>query len=206
MSKLQHFLERSHHNLNFVKIWPEKQIFWGVALVQVQWLRTVTRYDLDNLKQCCKRIKTKSQKILRTNCVDVELAWENQPGGLYESRSKELSLREKCPNTEFFLVRIFPHSDWIQRDTEYLSVFGEIQRGINHRGGDKSPRWFLKTLNCPRFTWAISKFSKMHSDNLSQTLQTHHYYSTLERRGIVLPNKSLLLLIHLNWKTAEIDM
>ena len=24
---------------------------------------------------------------------------------------------------EFFLVPIFPHSDWIQRDTKYLSVF-----------------------------------------------------------------------------------
>ena len=32
-------------------------------------------------------------------------------------------LHEKCPNTEFFLVRIFPHSDWIRRDTEYLSLF-----------------------------------------------------------------------------------
>ena len=32
-------------------------------------------------------------------------------------------LREKCSNTEFFLVRIFPHSDWIRRDAEYLSVF-----------------------------------------------------------------------------------
>ena len=31
-------------------------------------------------------------------------------------------LREKCPNTAFFLVRILPHSDWIQRDT-YLSIF-----------------------------------------------------------------------------------
>ena len=27
------------------------------------------------------------------------------------------SLREKCPNTEFFLVRIFPHSGWIRRDS-----------------------------------------------------------------------------------------
>ena len=27
------------------------------------------------------------------------------------------------PNTEFFLVRIFPHLDWIRRDTLYLSVF-----------------------------------------------------------------------------------
>ena len=32
-------------------------------------------------------------------------------------------LREKCPNTELFLVRIFTHSDWIRRDTKYLSVF-----------------------------------------------------------------------------------
>ena len=23
---------------------------------------------------------------------------------------------QKCPNTGFFLVRIFPHSDWIRRD------------------------------------------------------------------------------------------
>ena len=28
-----------------------------------------------------------------------------------------------CPNTEFYLVRIFPHSDWMRRDTEHLSVF-----------------------------------------------------------------------------------
>ena len=27
------------------------------------------------------------------------------------------SLREKCPDAEFFLVRIFPHLDWIRRDT-----------------------------------------------------------------------------------------
>ena len=32
-----------------------------------------------------------------------------------------ISLREKCANTEFFLVRIFPHLDWIRKDT-YLSV------------------------------------------------------------------------------------
>ena len=31
------------------------------------------------------------------------------------------SLREKCPNTEFFLVRIFTHLE--RRDTSYLSVF-----------------------------------------------------------------------------------
>ena len=33
------------------------------------------------------------------------------------------SLRGKCPDTEFCLVRIFLHSDLIGRDTPYLSVF-----------------------------------------------------------------------------------
>ena len=31
----------------------------------------------------------------------------------------QTSLREKCPNTEFFRVRIFPHSGWIRRDTDF---------------------------------------------------------------------------------------
>ena len=46
------------------------------------------------------------------------------------------TLREKCPNTEFFLVRIFPHSDWIRRDTLYLSVFSPNARKY---GQEKTP-------------------------------------------------------------------
>ena len=30
-----------------------------------------------------------------------------------------LTLREKCPNTELFLIHIFPHSDWMGRDTSF---------------------------------------------------------------------------------------
>ena len=37
-------------------------------------------------------------------------------------------LSEMCPNTEYFLVRIFPHSDWIRRDTKYLYVFSPNAR------------------------------------------------------------------------------
>ena len=29
-----------------------------------------------------------------------------------------------CPNTEFFLARIFPHSDWIQRHTPNAGKYG----------------------------------------------------------------------------------
>ena len=32
-------------------------------------------------------------------------------------KTAQWSLCEKCPNTEFFLVCIFPHLDWIRRDT-----------------------------------------------------------------------------------------
>ena len=39
--------------------------------------------------------------------------WTNAP----------ITMREKCPNTELFLVRIFLYSDWIRRDTLHLSVF-----------------------------------------------------------------------------------
>ena len=46
-----------------------------------------------------------------------------------------LPLREKCPNTEFFLVRIFPHSGWIfspnagkygPEKTPYLDTFHAV--------------------------------------------------------------------------------
>ena len=33
-------------------------------------------------------------------------------------------LREKCPNTEFLLVRIFPNSNWIRRETSYAGKYG----------------------------------------------------------------------------------
>ena len=56
-----------------------------------------------------------------------------------------LALREKCRNTEFFLVRIFPHLEWIRRDThpsvfnsnagkygpEKNSVSGNFSRSVN---------------------------------------------------------------------------
>ena len=41
---------------------------------------------------------------------------------LVDFESASFAPREKCLNTEFFLVRIFPHSDWIRRDTPYLSI------------------------------------------------------------------------------------
>ena len=44
------------------------------------------------------------------------------------------SLREKCPNTEFFLVRIFLHSDRIRSDkTPYLNTFHAVNIVLRKR-------------------------------------------------------------------------
>ena len=38
-----------------------------------------------------------------------------------------------CPNTEFSLVRIFPHSDWMPRDTPYLSVLVRMPKNTDQK-------------------------------------------------------------------------
>ena len=40
--------------------WPEKTFFWEMLLVQVQ-------YGLQTLRQCGKKVQTKSPKVLETN-------------------------------------------------------------------------------------------------------------------------------------------
>ena len=37
-----------------------------------------------------------------------------------------LTVREKCPNTKFLLIRIFPYSDWIQRKNLCYSHYVKI--------------------------------------------------------------------------------
>ena len=49
--------------------------------------------------------------------------WNNNWVWLISPKIATITLREKCSGTEFFLVPMFPLSDWIQRDTSYLSVF-----------------------------------------------------------------------------------
>ena len=57
-------------------------------------------------------------------------------------RKKYSTLREKCPNTEFFLVRIFLYSDWIRIKSSYL-VFRKIRTRKNYVFGhfSRSPIW-----------------------------------------------------------------
>ena len=62
-------------------------------------------------------------------CYKCRITWKVTP-------------REMCPNTEFFLVRIFSHSDWIRRDTPYLSVSSP---NVGKYGPEKTP--YLDTFH-----------------------------------------------------------
>ena len=75
-----------------------------------------------------------NKKCCQTRCGNKCL--QPSMSGKYKHSNPELSLREKCRNTEFFLVRIFPHSNWIRRDTSYLSVFCSIAEKY---GPEKTP-------------------------------------------------------------------
>ena len=68
---------------------------------------------------------------------------------LNSSYWEKLTICEMCPYTEFFLVRIFPHSDWTRRDT-YLSVFSP---NAGKYGPGKIP--YLDTFHA---VWRSQKF------------------------------------------------
>ena len=50
------------------------------------------------------------------------------------------SLNEKCPNTEFFMVRIFPYSDWIRRFTRSACLILQFGIKINKNRVQKRGR------------------------------------------------------------------
>ena len=59
------------------------------------------------------------------------------------------------PNTEFFLVRIFPHSDWIRRDTKHTSYLSVLSPNVGKYGPEKTPIW---TLFTQWVWWALLQF------------------------------------------------
>ena len=62
----------------------------------------------------CDREKPQKCKKECSPCTEDHVSWK--------------PLREKCPNTELFLVRIFLHSDWIRRNTVSLRIQSEYRK------------------------------------------------------------------------------
>ena len=84
----------------------------------------------------CKKCSNKWLAMLLLLIVDLSIFVVAVFYFKIDAFSGYLTLREMCPITEFFLVRIFPHSDGIQRDTKYLSVFSP---NAGKYGPEKTP-------------------------------------------------------------------
>ena len=113
-SKSKGFIVRHHklllasHNIFFVLlIIKEFESLW--AVVKNAYL-TLFYFSMYFARSVNVRKRDKPRQEKPTN---IRVTFNR--GIIYHSHS----LREKCQNTEVFLVRIFTHSDWIRRDTEY---------------------------------------------------------------------------------------
>ena len=60
-----------------------------------------------------------------------------------------IALREKCPNTELFLARIFPHLAWTRRDTVSLRIQSECGR-IRTRNNSVFAHFLRSVGNCSK--------------------------------------------------------
>ena len=80
-----------------------------------------------------------------------------------QQKKKRQTMREKCPNTEFFLVHIFSHSDWTRRDTPYLDTFHAVLFCDPPTfPSSQKPIYCLKTIE-PANIWQISPLPRLTS-------------------------------------------
>ena len=108
-------------------------LLWDVQGCRLYWAGVMPYigYCRGSLTYCGKGIRM-GKRCYKILVRDVPCAWVS----LFVYHC------ERCPNKEFFLVRIFPHSDWIWRDTEYLSVFSP---NAGKSGREKTP--YLNTFH-----------------------------------------------------------
>ena len=62
-----YFYDRSYHNLNFIRLLPEKIIFLRGTLGSSSTTWSTTRYGFLVLRQCGKKVAIENQKVLRAN-------------------------------------------------------------------------------------------------------------------------------------------
>ena len=62
-----YFYDRSYHNLNFIRLLPEKIIFLRGTLGSSSATWSGTRYGFLVLRQCGKKVAIENQKVLRAN-------------------------------------------------------------------------------------------------------------------------------------------
>ena len=120
------------HDLHFVTLplLPALNIFWQIVWGRDDTYRNILNSFMTKVPMICSANQWTGFCVIGTSVMK-----ELRP-------CQTSTLREKCPNTEFSLVRIFPHSDWIRKDTSYLSVFSP---NAGKYGPEKTP--YLDTFH-----------------------------------------------------------
>ena len=107
------------------------------------------------------KLRAHARGLLRTSSVLINYFLHYF---LYFTKGCITTLRKKYPNTEFFLVLIFPHLEFVRRDTKYLSVYS---LNAGKYGPEKAPyldtfhavQVFDRVLNTPQHalnkTWSF---------------------------------------------------
>ena len=120
----------------------------------------------------------------------------------------QLTLREKCANTEFFLVRIFPQSDWIRRDTEHTNqkklriwtLFtqcnwtGSLQNTMHHIKDLREQVFFRKRLRPTPVNQ--SYFLKSVSPKILQYSIKLRKWKTIGENPFMLPSPTKIKTLH----------
>ena len=90
-----------------------------------------------------------------------------------------MTLRGKCPNTEFLLVRVFPHSDWIGRDTVQIrSFFWSVFSRIRVEYGEIRSQRFAVTITNPSsfVSMTASEYDGGKEDKKTRIQKTFHLW------------------------------
>ena len=92
------------------------------TFIHVQWNKAKRKKNSKKLS--AKATKNYAETMTKTKCISKLSKKYQLKNNLRVSLTTfyAYSLHGKCPNTAFFLVRIFPHSDWIRRDTRIKNV------------------------------------------------------------------------------------
>ena len=97
----------------------------GLSSHEREWVRWFSfQKTVAALRKCeniCRKHFEYSSSLGIGGTCGENILWRVQDRRYYHLWS--FALREKCLNTEFFLVCIFPHSDWIQKKTRIWTLF-----------------------------------------------------------------------------------
>ena len=100
---------------------------WKIINILTLRFRFQRRFVKNTLKTLTKLTEKPRVSVLKRNMGGGLLLWKFTK---FFNKILFKVLREKCPSTEFFLVRIFLHSDWIRNRKN--SLFGHFHAVKEH--------------------------------------------------------------------------